>query len=39
LDIRNAVSAECGPTSLAVILRYIKDLEQAGLVNFLSPGP
>jgi len=39
LDIRNAVSAECGTTSLVVILRYLKDLEQAGLVNFLSPGP
>jgi hypothetical protein len=37
LDIRNAVSAECGPTSLAVILRYLKDLEQAELVTFLSP--
>jgi hypothetical protein len=34
LDIRNAVSAECGPTSLAVIVRYLEDLEQAGLVTF-----
>jgi hypothetical protein len=34
LDIRNAVSAECGPVELADVLTYLKLLEKIDLVSF-----
>ncbi|MBN1222728.1 MAG: DUF4910 domain-containing protein [Candidatus Aminicenantes bacterium] len=33
-DIRNAVSAECGPVKIRDVLAYLKVLEKAGLVTF-----
>jgi len=34
LDIRNAVSAECGPVKISAVLEYIKVLESIDLVSF-----
>lgn len=39
LEIRNAVSAECGPVKLADVIEYLKLLEAVGLVSFLSGSP
>jgi aminopeptidase YwaD len=37
LGIRNAVSAECGPVSLADVLNHIRDLESAGVITAKMP--
>ncbi len=34
LDIRNAVSAECGKVALSDVMSYLKMLESIGLVSF-----
>lgn len=36
LDIRNAVSAECGPVPLRDVLGYIRLLERAGVASFIQ---
>ncbi len=38
LDIRNAVSAECGPVRLADLRDYIQKLERAGVILVKKPG-
>ena len=38
LEIRNAVSAECGPVRLADIRGYIEELAAAGVVALKKPG-
>ncbi len=35
LDIRDAVSAECGPVRIADVLSYVRALAEAGLVSFI----